>query len=137
VILATNDLGTTPVAMRLTPGLLALVLSACAGNSGAVANALVSTAVAASASAIQRANGGCFANCPVGTTCNESTGYCDPLPCRGECASNELCVGHPGGIERCEPRAAALLKIEKKVGEQKKDATPSDAPVAAPQPTSP
>ena len=68
-----------------------LVLSGCAGG-GAILNAAVNTGVALGTSAISRSQGGCYAACPVGTTCNETTGYCDPLPCRGECAPFEQCI---------------------------------------------
>lgn len=73
--------------------LAVLFLSGCAGNaSGALATAAFNTGVALGASAISRSQGGCYAACPVGTTCNESTGYCDPLPCRGECDPFEECI---------------------------------------------
>ena len=34
------------------------------------------------------------------TSCNEKTGYCDPLPCRGECLPHEQCV-QEGLTSRC------------------------------------
>ncbi|HYO53965.1 hypothetical protein [Archangium sp.] len=68
-----------------------LVLSGCAG-SGALLGAAVNTGIALGASAVSRSQGGCYASCPVGTTCNASTGYCDPLPCRGECDPFEQCI---------------------------------------------
>lgn len=42
---------------------------------------------------INRAQGGCYAGCPAGTTCNTKTGLCDELPCRGACGWNEVCLG--------------------------------------------
>jgi hypothetical protein len=90
---------------RVTP--LLLLLSGCAGASGAVVNAAVNTAIAATASGVSRANGGCYAACPVGTKCNAGTGYCDPLPCNGRCRTDEACEGF-GLQEHCVPRTAPL-----------------------------
>lgn len=73
--------------------LAVLSLSGCVGDaSGAIAHAALNTGMALGASAISRSQGGCYAACPTGTTCNETTGYCDPLPCRGECAAFEECI---------------------------------------------
>jgi hypothetical protein len=68
---------------------LVLFLSGCVADAG---GALLNTGVALAASAVSRSQGGCYAVCPVGTTCNEATGYCDALPCRGECAPFEECI---------------------------------------------
>jgi hypothetical protein len=72
----------------------AIFLSGCVAGaaSGAVLNAALNTGVALGASAISRSQGGCYAACPTGTTCNAATGYCDPLPCRGECDPFEECI---------------------------------------------
>lgn len=72
----------------------AVFLSGCFAGAagGAVASAVLNTGVALGASAISRSQGGCYAACPAGTTCNEATGYCDPLPCRGECDPFEECI---------------------------------------------
>ena len=67
------------------------------GVGGGVADAIVNTAIAATASGISRANGGCYAACPPGTTCDPATGYCITLPCRGRCKAHEQCVEN--GIE--------------------------------------
>jgi hypothetical protein len=83
----------SPMPWRSAVVPLVLVLSGCVGNaSGAIATAAFNTGVALGASAISRSQGGCYAACPTGTTCNEATGYCDPLPCRGECAPFEECI---------------------------------------------
>lgn len=42
-------------------------------------------------SGVSRASGGCYAACPTGTHCIEATGYCEPLPCRGQCGDGEKC----------------------------------------------
>ena len=72
----------------------AIFLSGCIAGAagGAALNAALNTGVALGASAISRSQGGCYAACPAGTTCNAATGYCDPLPCRGECDPFEECI---------------------------------------------
>ncbi|MFP2911953.1 glycerate kinase, partial [Pyxidicoccus sp. 3LFB2] len=80
------------------------VLCACRSADGAVASALFNTGIAMGAAAAQRAAGGCYASCPVGTACDGETGYCLPLPCRGRCRSDERCV-QLGPEERCEALA--------------------------------
>ncbi len=72
-----------------------LLLSGCLYTgylgAGQGSDPLVGTAVAVGASAVNRSQGGCYAACTAGTTCNTKTGYCDPLPCRGECMPGERC----------------------------------------------
>lgn len=58
----------------------------------AALNAALNTGIAVGASAVSRSQGGCYASCPTGTTCNKTTGYCDPIPCRGECDPFEECI---------------------------------------------
>lgn len=83
---------------------LLLLCCACAGASGAnVGSAVVATAVATTAAAVSRANGGCWASCPPGTLCVPRTGLCEPLPCRGLCGADQVCVG-AGLEERCSAR---------------------------------
>ena len=87
------------------------------GGSGGVADAIVNTAIAATASGVSRSNGGCYAACPPGTTCDAATGYCVTLPCRGRCKANEECVENglegqcmvltlPGDVEVNPPKEA-------------------------------
>lgn len=109
-----------------------VVLAGCRGADGAVANALFNTSIAIASSAAQRAAGGCYATCPVGTTCDEETGYCMPLPCRGRCRSDERCV-ELGLEERCE--ALALPEGGLDVRPAPPPATPSDAPRKDPVPS--
>lgn len=80
-----------------------LALSGCAG--AAVANAAINTATAVTVGAVRRANGECFTPCNPGTSCNPSTGYCDPLPCRGQCRFDEKCEVSPVG-DKCVPAKA-------------------------------
>lgn len=85
--------------MRRT--VLAVLLSVgCANSGGAVASAVVNTALGAGVAAARRSNGECYTPCLPGTRCNEATGMCDPIPCRGECRPDEVCEQTPTG-ERC------------------------------------
>lgn len=70
---------------------LLAVFTGCAGAAPGVLNAGVNTAIAATASGVRRANGECFVPCNPGTTCNKSTGMCDPIPCAGRCGFDEKC----------------------------------------------
>jgi hypothetical protein len=74
----------------------------CANAGSAVANAAINTAIAGGVSAYRRSNGECYTPCTPGTKCNEKTGTCDPLPCRGECRPNERCEQTYTG-EHCVP----------------------------------
>lgn len=113
-----------------------LVLAGCRGADGAVASALINTAIAMGGAAAQRAAGGCYATCPVGTACDAATGYCAPLPCRGRCGSNERCV-QLGLEERCESLAVPEggLDVRPAPPPEKPSSTPSDAPRKDPVPT--
>lgn len=104
----------------------------CRGTEGAVASALINTGIAMSAAAIQRASGGCYSTCPVGTACDEESGYCMPLPCRGRCRSDERCVGN-GVSEQCE--ALALPEGGLDVRPAPPPAASSDAPRKEPEPS--
>lgn len=81
----------------------------CASAGGAVASAAVNTAIAATASGVRRANGECYTPCTPGTKCNEQTGLCEPLPCRGECRPDETCEPTYLG-ERCVPSSALEIR---------------------------
>jgi hypothetical protein len=109
-----------------------VVLAGCRGADGAIVNALINTSIAMGSAAAQRAAGGCYATCPVGTTCDEETGYCMPLPCRGRCRSDERCV-ELGHEERCE--ALALPEGGLDVRPAPPPTTPSDAPRKDPVPS--
>jgi hypothetical protein len=98
--------------MRVRGLLVALSVCGCAGASaGAVGSAVLNTAIAAGASGVSRAQGGCYASCPAGTTCNGETGYCDTLPCRGRCLGNEVCVVN-GGVDTCLNRSLLDLQLD-------------------------
>jgi hypothetical protein len=121
-------------------------LSGCVGDaSGAIATAAFNTGVALGASAISRSQGGCYAVCPVGTACNESTGYCDPLPCRGECDPFEECIENkltyqcvargPGTgdiiVNPAEPPSSASQSPASTTSEPRTDVPRTDVPRAS------
>lgn len=68
------------------------------GTSLAVSSAAATTAVAGAVGVARRAAGECYTVCPVGTTCDRSTGYCKEIPCRGQCGYGEYC----SAAGRCE-----------------------------------
>lgn len=72
--------------------LLALLAGCNSGGSGALAAAAINTTIAVASSGVSRSQGGCYAACTPGTTCDPNTGYCVVLPCRGQCKANEQCV---------------------------------------------
>jgi len=76
-------------------------------------SAALMTAIAAGASVAQRAEGGCYANCPPGTVCNKATGFCDTLPCRGLCAAGTYC-DTSGPFDKCVASGLSDLKIGQK-----------------------
>ncbi len=85
------------MSLRWIPWALAVALLAVAagcksGSSGSVASAMINSTIAVAASGVSRAQGGCYAACPTGTTCDPNTGYCVALPCRGQCKAHEQCV---------------------------------------------
>jgi hypothetical protein len=87
-------------------GLAFALLLAC-GHSGNVIPAALTTAGAVGASLISRDYGGCYGICGSGLQCNHETGMCDPIPCRGQCPSDEVCeVTHKG--EHCVPASLAV-----------------------------
>jgi len=94
--------------------LLALPVGCRSSGSGDVASAVINTTIAVAASGVSRSQGGCYAACPTGTTCDPNTGYCVTLPCRGRCKAHEQCVEDglksqcvalslPGGTLTVEP----------------------------------
>lgn len=72
--------------------LVALSVACRGAGSGEVAEAVINSAMAVTAAGVSRSNGGCYAACPPGTTCDPNTGYCVTLPCRGRCKAHEQCV---------------------------------------------
>ncbi len=70
-----------------------------------------SVALAAGMSVKRRLEGGCYVACLRGTVCNEKTGLCDTLPCRGVCRKNERC-DETGVLPKCVPDPGIDLQIE-------------------------
>jgi hypothetical protein len=92
--------------MRIVIGLCALAVASChTGSSNTIAGAAVMTSLALGASAANRAAGGCYAVCQEGEACNESTGLCEVLRCRGKCRADESCEEGFFGI-KCIPGPA-------------------------------
>jgi hypothetical protein len=115
--------------------LAALLLSGCyTGSANTIAGAAVTTGLALGASAASRASGGCYAMCTNGTVCNERTGLCEVLPCRGQCSSNEHCE-QTFSETKCVPGPATGVTAEAQGKEVK---TPAVAPIVnAPDQTGP
>lgn len=78
------------------------------GQLDPVGAAISATAVALTASAVSRANGGCFSQCPNGTVCNEQTGLCEALPCKGLCGEGQAC---DAVTQRCEKRVEPKMSV--------------------------
>ena len=85
-----------------------MCLSCHTGSSSTMAGALIMTPLALGASAVSRAQGGCYAVCQQGERCNEKTGYCEALPCRGLCSASETCEEGFFGV-KCLPGAALAV----------------------------
>jgi hypothetical protein len=100
--------------MRFSLFALAAALLSCNGHGG---NVLIGAAMGLTAAGVSRSQGGCYAACPVGTTCNKATGYCDELPCRDRCSANEICdttLAEPA----CMPIRSPSLLINRETGEK-------------------
>ena len=92
--------------MRLAPIFCTLAAFAChTGSSNTIGAAVLMSSLALGSSAVSRANGGCYAVCQQGESCNQRTGYCEPLPCHGLCRTDESCEEGFFGI-KCVPGPA-------------------------------
>ena|SRR6266851_7466034 len=114
--------------MRLIFGVALAILSGCVARRDnfrvdPAVGAAVGTAVGLTAAGISRANGGCYASCPTGTTCNGATGFCDELPCRGLCSAEEHCEMTPTSWKCMAGRSPLDIQIGR---------TPSESPGAPP-----
>ncbi|HEX8439005.1 hypothetical protein [Archangium sp.] len=117
-------------------GVTVLLQLGCAGGGAmgsAAINAAFNTGVALGAAAVSRSQGGCYASCPVGTTCNKDTGYCDPLPCRGECDPFEECIEEKF-VYRCVARSPDTGKIIVNPPPKPSEQPPSEQKPAEPKP---
>ena len=84
--------------------LLALAAATPGCHASNAAGAAVITSLAGGYSAIRRANGECYVDCLPGTSCNRTTGLCEPLACRGKCAEGLTCEETETG-SACVPRS--------------------------------
>jgi hypothetical protein len=116
--------------------LAGLVCLSCAANRSAfvpgqsvVPEMIGSSILAGTASGMSRANGGCWAACPTGTTCNPHSGLCEELPCRGLCSSNEHCEITPAS-SHCMPGTAAPIEIT--IGRKGEEEPPTRPDTSAP-----
>jgi hypothetical protein len=87
-------------------------LSCHTGSSNTGAGALIMTSLALGSSAANRASGGCWAVCQQGERCNEKTGWCEALPCRGKCAEDETCEEGFFGV-KCMSNASLAISASK------------------------
>ena len=98
--------------MRLLSLLCACAALSChTGSSNTLAGAAVMTSLAVGSSAVSRAYGGCYAVCSQGTACNEKTGLCEVLPCRGLCRADETCEEGFFGV-KCLPGPALSVSSQ-------------------------
>jgi hypothetical protein len=126
----------SPMPWRSAWVVATLSLSGCAagGALGSTAlNAALNTGIALGASAASRAGGGCYASCPAGTTCNKSTGYCDPLPCRGACSPFEECVEEKL-LSHCVARSPSNGKIIVNPAQAPSEQKPAEQKPSEPKP---
>lgn len=82
--------------------LLALTITACAGKDSnkLAAAAITAGAAVAVAAAHVAATDGCYADCRPGTECDQATGTCVELPCRGTCPAMMRCE-RVDGLDTC------------------------------------
>jgi predicted small lipoprotein YifL len=76
-----------------------LALAACGSSAPyTLPSAAINTAIAASASAVQRSAGGCYAQCVGGTVCNPRNGFCESpgAVCIGMESDPPSCLNRPG-----------------------------------------
>lgn len=129
-----------PMPMRVPGAFAVLLLSSCATQTGAadsVGAALLNTAVAATVSGIERAQGRCFSPCAPGTACNPSTGFCEALPCRGLCDPTQICE-RSGRTERCvDARSTSLELLRPARGIALDPPGPTGSDPEAPKPPAP
>src|SRR5438309_1971766 len=103
--------------MKRLAGLLILAAGCQSSAPYTLGAAVLNTAIAGGVAAGRRAGGECFTPCVKGTRCNLATGFCDPIPCRGECQEWQHCV-ESGLVPHCADGAAPALMIERKKGEK-------------------
>ncbi len=128
--------------MRRIAPLALVVLVGCRSSAPyTIPSALINGAIAAGAAAEQRASGGCYAVCTAGTTCNASTGFCEPVQdvCVGAEASSLRCLQSKPVSSISERRAGSepLGPLVPGVGVSPATGTAPALPPARPSPESP
>lgn len=111
---------------RHEPLVLALLCGASLACGCSASNALLNVGIAATVSAVQRSQGGCYSQCTSGMKCNPESGLCEPIPCGGVCRSSERCDEN-GLIPRCVA-VQPDLRLDWKAG----GASPGDATSGSP-----
>jgi hypothetical protein len=100
--------------MRVFAFLCAAALVSChTGSSNTVSGALIMTSIALGTSVANRAAGSCYAVCQQGERCNEKSGMCEGLPCRGQCMAGETCEEGFFGV-RCLPNASLAVSASQR-----------------------
>ena len=66
------------------------------------AMAAANLAIGMTAAGVRRSGGDCYTGCHEGTRCNRKTGFCEPLPCWGQCGKGEEC-DDTGPVPKCIP----------------------------------
>jgi hypothetical protein len=81
---------------------LAAALPACRSSAPyTLPSVAINTAIAASASAVQKSAGGCYAQCVGGTVCNPRNGFCE--------SPGAVCIGLDSDPPSCLSRTGATL----------------------------
>ena len=116
---------TLATSLRASAVSAALLLAGChTGSANTLLGAASITSLALGAAAVSRASGGCVAICTNGTVCNEKTGLCRVLPCRGQCDADEHCEDSFTG-SKCVPGGTTGVATASQTGGAR-------LPVAAP-----
>jgi hypothetical protein len=99
--------------MRCLALLLALAAASACKSSGpyTLPAAAIESGIAVAFSAAQRSEGGCFATCTNGTTCNPNSGFCERISTSALCAcpAGQLCVEGSRGDTRCVPEGTTTI----------------------------
>ncbi len=99
--------------MRRLALFLALAAASACKSSGpyTLPAAAIETGIAVAFSAAQRSEGGCFATCTNGTTCNPNSGFCERISASAHCAcpAGQICVEGSRGDTRCVPEGTTTI----------------------------
>lgn len=88
--------------------LLAPVVFGGCGTGGKALGAAANVGLGAAVAGARRAAGACYTPCDPNSTCNPTTGLCEPnMACGGRCREGEFCDTSQS-VARCLPIAEAL-----------------------------